>query len=96
MRLSPSSCEWPLLAPGLSEQQEGWGASYQPLQLQGEQGTEEEHNPDHWADDETKPEDARLCLSGSHVVCRDLLGTAIVAFRSFLCVTSPAVLKLAL
>lgn len=45
---------------------------YQPLELQGKQGAEKEHDPNHRADDEAEPEDPRFHLRGRHVMRRDL------------------------
>lgn len=48
---------------------------YQPLEPQGEQGAEEEEDPDHGADDEAQPEDPRLGLGGSRAARGGLRGT---------------------
>lgn len=76
---SDPSSPWFVTAAG------GQSASYQPLELQGEQGAEEEHGPDHGTDDEAEPEDARLCFSGGHVVWRGLWGTAAVLSQATTC-----------
>jgi hypothetical protein len=41
---------------------------YQPLQLQGKQGAEEEQDPDHGADDQAKPEDPCFGFRGGDVL----------------------------
>ena len=56
----------------MAEPRQGQAVPYQPLELQGEQGAEEEHGPNQRADDEAKPEDARLRFCG-HTVLRGCL-----------------------
>lgn len=56
-------------------------ATYQPLELQGEQGAKEKHDPDERADDEAEPEDASLRLRGSDLMRRHLGREEVAVFK---------------